>query len=69
MNQQEESNPVFSHSVKILDTAKGIRVEVHVYTNDLDTAVTESVKLFQDTRKLAEKEKIPLAPVEGVNGK
>jgi hypothetical protein len=67
MNQQEESinpNPVFTHSVKIEDTSKGIRISVHVYTNDLDTAVLESVKLYQDTRKLAEKEKIVLAPVE-----
>jgi hypothetical protein len=53
--------------VKISDTAHGIRVEVRVYTNDLDTAVTESVKLYQDTRKLAVKEKITLAPVEGIN--
>ena len=64
---EQETIIPFSHSVKIEDTAKGIRISVHVYTDDLDTAVLESVKLYQDTRKLAEKEKIPIAPVEGVN--
>jgi len=64
MTIEEETIIPFSHSVKISDTSKGIRIDVHVYTNDLDTAVIESVKLYQDTRKLAEKEKITLAPTE-----
>jgi hypothetical protein len=26
-------NPVYSHSIKVEDTAKGIRIDVHVYAN------------------------------------
>lgn len=64
MSDTETQTPTYTHSVKIEDTAKGIRISIHVYTNDLDTAVTESVKLYQETKKLADKEKIPLAPIE-----
>jgi len=54
----------FTHSVKIEDTAKGIRLSVHVYANDLDSAMNEAIKLYQATKQKAEKEKIPVAPME-----
>lgn len=53
-----------THSVTLEDTAKGIRLSVHVYANDLETAVNEAIKLYQSTKQKAEKEKIPVAPME-----
>jgi hypothetical protein len=54
----------YTHSVKIEDTAKGIRLSVHVYANGLETAVNEAIKLYQATKQKAEQEKIPVAPME-----
>ena len=54
----------YTHSVNIEDTAKGIRLSVHVYANDLETAVNEAIKLYQATKQKAKKEKIPVAPME-----
>ena len=34
----------FTHSIKVEDTAKGIRISVHVYTNDRQTAINEVIK-------------------------
>jgi hypothetical protein len=54
----------YTHSVKMEDTAKWIRISIHVYTNGLETAVNEAIKLYQATKQKAEKEKIPVAPME-----
>jgi hypothetical protein len=37
----QEISVQFTHSIKIEDTAKGIRISIHVYTNDIQTAVTK----------------------------
>jgi hypothetical protein len=50
--------------VKTGDTAKGIRLSVHVYANSLKTAVNEAIKLYQATKQKVEQEKIPVAPME-----
>jgi len=39
-------------------------LSVHVYANDLDSAMNEAIKLYQATKQKAEKEKIPVAPME-----
>lgn len=64
--QQEETTiPVqYTHSIKIEDTAKGIRISVHCYANDRQTAINETIATYLETKKLAEKEKIPIAPME-----
>jgi hypothetical protein len=62
--QSSEIPVQFTHSVKIEDTAKGISVSVHVYANDLQTAVNEAIKLYQATKQKAENEGIPVAPME-----
>jgi len=59
----------FTHSVKLEDTAKGIRISVHVYTNDLETATNETIKLYKHTKDLAEQNKIPIAPMELIEKK
>ena len=59
-----EVPPVFTHSLKIEDSAKGIRLSVHVYANDMKTAVKEAFELYGNARAVAEDNEIPLAPVE-----
>ena len=58
----------FTHSVKISDTAKGIRIDVHVYANDRKTAIAEAIETYLKTRERCDDLMIPLAPIE-VNSK
>ncbi len=46
---------VYTHSVKIEDTAKGIRLSAHVYTNDKQTAINEAITTYLETKLKAEK--------------
>jgi hypothetical protein len=68
MTAEAEIPTQFTHSVKITDTAKGIRIDVHVYANDRSTAVREAFETYLLAKVAAEQEKIPLAPIE-VNSK
>ena len=54
----------FTHSVKISDTAKGIRIDVHVYANDKETAIIQAFQTYEGAKEEAELRKIPLAPIE-----
>ena len=54
----------FTHSVKISDTAKGIRIDVHVYANDKETAVLQAFDTYTFAKETAEIREIQLAPVE-----
>jgi len=54
----------YTHSVKIEDSAKGIRISVHVYTNNKDTAINEVIKTYLEMKLKAEQNKIPVAPME-----
>ena len=62
MTQQEEVPVQYTHSIKIEDTAKGIRLSIHVYANDRQTALKEVIETFLETKQLADKEKILVAP-------
>jgi hypothetical protein len=67
MINQEESSTIpaqYTHSIKIEDTAKGIRLSVHCYATDRQTAIKEAIGTYLETKQRAEKEKIPLAPIE-----
>ncbi|MDW0211394.1 MAG: hypothetical protein QOA62_03155 [Nitrososphaeraceae archaeon] len=64
MTQQEEIPVQYTHSVKIEDTAKGIRLSVHVYTNDRNTAINEAIGTYLETKQKCETEKIQIAPME-----
>jgi hypothetical protein len=68
MTAEAEIPTQFTHSVKITDTAKGIRIDFHVYANDRSTAVREAFETYLLAKVAAEQEKIPLAPIE-VNSK
>jgi hypothetical protein len=62
---EEATIPVqFSHSVKLSDTAKGLRIDVHVYANDAGTAITQAFQTYEGAKGEAIFRKIPLAPVE-----
>jgi len=54
----------YTHSIKIEDTAKGIRLSVHVYTNDRNTAINEAIATYLETKQKCEREKIQIAPME-----
>ena len=60
-----EDIPVqYTHSLKIEDTAKGIRISVHVYANNRQTALTEALKTYTDMKDICTDNKIPIAPME-----
>ena len=54
----------YTHSVKISDTAKGIRIDVHVYATDKETAVAEAFDTYIHARDMAISHDIALAPIE-----
>jgi hypothetical protein len=54
----------YTHSVKIEDTAKGIRLSVHVYANSSGEAMEEAFNTYLKAKMVAMDNKIPLAPVE-----
>lgn len=69
MTQQEEIPVQYTHSIKVEDTAKGIRLSVHCYTNDRQTAINEAIETYLETKLKAEKEKILVAPTEIIDNK
>jgi len=64
MSEESQIPLAFTHSIKISDTAKGVRFDVHVYANDGQTAISEAFKLYEGAKVEAEARKIPLAPIE-----
>jgi hypothetical protein len=54
----------FSHDVKFEETAKGLRIHVHVYANKGIEAMEEAFALYQTCRDKAEILGIQLAPIE-----
>jgi hypothetical protein len=55
---------VYSHSIKIEDTAKGIRLSVHVYANSTGEAIEQAFTTYLKAKMTAMDNKIPLAPEE-----
>jgi hypothetical protein len=56
--------PVYSHSIKIEDTTKGIRLSVHVYANTTGEAIEQAFNTYLKAKMTAINNKIQLAPVE-----
>jgi len=50
--------------LKLEETAKGVRISVHVYTNGRDTAINEAIATYLETKQRCEKEKIQIALME-----
>ena len=40
-----------SHSLKLEETAKGVRISVHVYTNDRNTAINQAIATYLETKQ------------------
>jgi hypothetical protein len=57
--------PQYTHSIKIEDTAKGIRLSVHVYANSTGEAIEQAFTMYLKAKITAVDNKITLAPVEG----
>jgi hypothetical protein len=57
--------PQHTHSIKIEDTAKGIRLSVHVYANRTGEAIDQAFTMYLKAKITAVDNKITLAPVEG----
>ena len=58
---------VQSHNLRILkleESAKDVRISVHVYTNGRDTAINEAIATYLETKQRCEKEKIQIALME-----
>jgi len=64
MSDQQTAEAIYTHSLKLEETAKGIRIHVHVYATDRQTALTEAFELYKGAKREAESRKIPIAPVE-----
>lgn len=62
--EEAEIRQIYSHSVKLSDTAKGIRIDVHVWANDMTTAVEQAFETYELARITAKDSNIPVAPVE-----
>jgi hypothetical protein len=60
--------PIFSHSVKLEQTAKGVRVTVHVSANNFQDARMQSTELFLKVQEDLRIQGVPLAPIEPKNG-
>lgn len=69
MSADQEMPASWTHSLKVEDTAKGVRLSVHVYATDRLTAVTEAFNLYDAAKIECERRKIVLAPVEVKGGK
>jgi hypothetical protein len=60
--------PIFSHSVKLEQTAKGVRVTVHVSSDNFHDARMQSTELFIKIQEDLKIQGVPLAPIELKNG-
>jgi len=60
----ENQGVVYSRSIKISDTAKGIRIDVHVYANDSSEAIEQAFNMYSDAQAKAREKKIPITPIE-----
>ena len=56
--------PAYSHSLKLEETAKGLRISCHVYANELGQAIEEAFNMYLQSKIKAIDNKIPLAPVD-----
>ena len=56
--------PAYSYSLKLEETAKGVRISVHIYAHDTAEALEEAFKTYLNAKIKAIDNKIPLAPVD-----
>jgi hypothetical protein len=64
LTETEVIPTLFSHSIKIEQTAKGARVTVHVNANNGLEAMEQSINLYRATKFQLEQLKEVVAPIE-----
>ena len=52
---------IYTHSIRLKDTKKGVRITVHVHAIHKEIATKEAIATYLETKKLAEKKGIPIA--------
>lgn len=56
--------PAYSHSLKLEETAKGVRISVHIYAMNSGEAIEQAFQTYLHAKMKAIDNKIPLAPVD-----
>jgi hypothetical protein len=64
MTEEAAIQQQYTHSIKLSETAKGIRIDVHVYANTTGEAIEQAFTTYLKAKVMAIDNKIPLAPVE-----
>jgi len=64
MSAEADIPSQFTHSIKLSETAKGIRIDVHVYANNAPDAMNEAIYTYKNMKKKLKENDIQLAPVE-----
>ena len=59
-----EPQPMFSHSLKLEETAKGLRISVHIYAHNTAEALEQAFKTYLNAKITAIDNKIPVASVD-----
>lgn len=59
--------PQYTHSLKLEETAKGLRISVHCYANTTEDAIQETFRTYLKARQEAIDNKIQLAPMNGTS--
>ena len=59
---------IYTHSLKIEDTQKGVRFTVHVYANSSDVTIDQAFTLYEGAIKRAANLSIPMADIPNGNG-
>jgi hypothetical protein len=59
-----EQEPQYPYSVRIERTAKGARWTVHCYGKDLESAMAESIKAYDELGNRLQEKGLAIAPAE-----
>jgi hypothetical protein len=54
----------YPYSIKLTETAKGIRIDVHIYAMEQEAVIKEAFETYLKAKEMAFDNKIPLAPLE-----
>lgn len=64
MNNNAELPTQYSADVKIEETAQGIRIHVHAYSNDPQEAIAAAFSMYKTCIQVADEDNILRAPME-----
>jgi hypothetical protein len=65
MQTEKENDTTFTHSIKIEETAKGIRVHVHVYGNDQQETIISTLSTYEKTLAMFKEKGRTMAVMNG----